>query len=321
MICCSNGGLSTPYRRIVFALSLSDCLQSLALLTGPFVVPRVLKEHFPWAVGNLKNCEACALSMGTGMTGVSFYTLLLCVYYLCKAKYMTNNDFFHKFELRTHAFVILFGISISSAALVTKALGPLPSGTVCTFSAYPPGCRMHPEIFGECIYGDPEAVIFSVTLLFGFHGFIFICVIVSTLMLYSHSIKQGLVFKEQHNISGRSRCGGCLEVQEQQPDETSADYIARLYRRETLTQSGLYVTAFFGVNFLPFILSLAYLRKATSIPSFFRLYLSLVYPLGGLFNILIFTRPVSVSGRYTTTVILIFARFRPHFVHHESLRK
>ena len=35
-----NTGLSSPYRRIIFGLSISDIFQSFAFLSGPFAVPR-----------------------------------------------------------------------------------------------------------------------------------------------------------------------------------------------------------------------------------------------------------------------------------------
>ena len=36
----SPDGLSVPYRRLIFGLSISDILQSLGFIFGPFLLPR-----------------------------------------------------------------------------------------------------------------------------------------------------------------------------------------------------------------------------------------------------------------------------------------
>ena len=64
--------------------------------------------------------------------------------------------------------------------------------------------------------------------------------------------------------------------------------LARLYERETLIQASLYVIAFFGTHSL---LGIIAILRVAGIQKDLNDFVALLYPLGGLFNILIFSRP------------------------------
>ena len=322
MIYRSLGGLSCPYRRIIFGLSIADALQSFALLTGPFSISYSDHGMFPWAAGNFLTCQGNAAIMTAGVIGVPIYTWLLCIYYFRKAKYpMSNTAFLNKIERRVHIFVVIIVVLAITLAIVTKAFNPLPAGTACFIISYPPGCsQSSPDIHGECTRGATSSRILNFILMFGLNIIFIPWTILATLLLYCHVKSQERLFRadvrrvihtEQEAELNESSClqsfgrkiGRILMKSKnyggrqygREPHETRAKYIARLYRREILKQAGLYVTAFFGAYSMGFFFGLT--NNVDSMKHLkgngVSIAVSLIYPLGGLFNILIYSRPVS----------------------------
>lgn len=303
----SPGGLQTPYRRIIVGISLTDALQSCALWSGPMAVPSTFKAFYPWASGNSFTCGLNGtFALGCGIA-VPLYTLLLCVYYLCKMKYsMTNDEFEHRIERKTHTCVSLFVITSCMAALCTKSINPIPGGQVCHVSAFPPGCKLFPDIVGPCSRGL-HAFIFVYIYLCGLPLMVFPSIGICMAMLVYHAYVKGKVFKaistratDSEPITSTSSvdlvhtipCSNGEGNDQQQTNETRNNYLGRIYRRETIIQASLYVTAFFGVYFLSFFVAMVNVSKALRLkPEPFQTAISILFPSGGLFNILIFSRP------------------------------
>jgi len=82
-VCFSKARLGTPYRRIIFFISISDLLLSLGLATGPFATP-VDTPTALWAIGNTQTCEANGFIFVAGQLGVTLYTTMLGIYFFCK---------------------------------------------------------------------------------------------------------------------------------------------------------------------------------------------------------------------------------------------
>ena len=146
----SDGGINSPYRRIIFGMSVSDILQSLSLAVGPFAVPSTVPQGL-WAVGNYHTCQVngFAYNMGAGCTPM--YMFALCLYTVLKINgNMTNQVFAKKVEKPMHLFIILFNLSSNIAGLFSKTINSTVLGGFCSHSAFPAGCRQYPEIFGEC---------------------------------------------------------------------------------------------------------------------------------------------------------------------------
>lgn len=69
-------GLSSPYRRIIFGLSVSDMMLSIGLLAGPWLsVEGTPFAH--WAKGNIHTCRFGGLIGAIGLSAVPMYTLFL----------------------------------------------------------------------------------------------------------------------------------------------------------------------------------------------------------------------------------------------------
>ena len=174
----SNGGFSTPFRRIIFGLSFFSILQSIALISGPWMIPRSVgaAEHDFWGIGNKATCQANGFVFTVGSTGTGLYMCLLCLYYLAKLKWkMSDKTFWHKYEKKLHLFIITYRIAVGVAALRLDTLYPGAGATTCSFSLTPYGCRHEPELVGECTNNRSTVnaflffdIMLSVVLLFAF---------------------------------------------------------------------------------------------------------------------------------------------------------
>ena len=142
--------MSSPYHRVIFGLSISDILQSFAMLSGPLAAPADVPQAL-WAAGNNLTCKTNSVMFTIGSTSTPMYTFFLCYFRLCKVKKnMTDDAFSRKIEWKLHKFIIAFSFTVVVAALVTKTLNSSMHGNFCNNSAVPTGCRQSPDIYGEC---------------------------------------------------------------------------------------------------------------------------------------------------------------------------
>jgi len=203
--CLGNVGLSTPYRRIIFGLSIADILQSLALLTGPMSV----SSHLSGAAGTeVTSCKVNGFFMSTGANAVILYTFFLCVYYLYKLKYKMSDDAFkNRIEKKFHTFIVVFCLSVNIAALAMDTFhtsGFLRS--FCGVNSTPTGCRNNPEIVGEC---DPIVTKRANIFIFGTNVALpiicFMGIIISMSLLYQHAYVLNKTIEEELKFSIQMR--------------------------------------------------------------------------------------------------------------------
>lgn len=143
-------GLSTPYRRTIFCLSLSDIMQSLAILTGPWLYPKTTPQSV-WGLGNEQTCALNGFFYTFGMSVVHMYMLTLCIYYVSKLKFqMTDIQYAERIEGKLHKFIIAINFIILTPCLVLGLFHPSPMGTMCAIAVYPTGCRYDPDLYGVC---------------------------------------------------------------------------------------------------------------------------------------------------------------------------
>ena len=74
-----NGGLKSPYSRIIFGLSFGDVLFSLGFIFGPIAAPKDTPDNL-WAVGNTASCEFVGFLFNF-MSIVPFYSAFLTYYF------------------------------------------------------------------------------------------------------------------------------------------------------------------------------------------------------------------------------------------------
>jgi hypothetical protein len=308
MILVSPNKLTTPYRRIIFGMSMADVLQSLALITGPFAIPADTTQA-PWSSGNVHTCDANGFFMVLGSTTVPVYMFAISMLYFCKLNMkMTNAAFAKKIEKWIHIVAI---VPMSTICFVGLAMGYFNAsgGGFCYFEPYPFLCTRIPEAVGECTRGaNSHSFLYIITfvLLFCFIG---ISIFMAMLCIKACTMER--VFRSragdpENTLGSNSSCClqdylCCIPCREykQFTHESDADYFLRLYKREIIIQSSLYVGAFFGSYVCPLIQTIASFSKTgPKFPQFFFFLISILYPLGGLFNILVYTRPKVVRFRH-----------------------
>ena len=158
----SNGGLKTPYHRIVFGLSASDILQSLALLTGPWSMPPGIRLA-PWGIGNEYTCRFNGAIISIGGCAVPMYVAGLCIYYFCKlTKRMSDATFQYKVERKIHAVIILSNVVKVAATFAVNGFHASALGSICSVTHEPAGCSLFPEVFGACIGNETGIFIVGV---------------------------------------------------------------------------------------------------------------------------------------------------------------
>ena len=145
-------GLKSPYRRIIFGLSVSDIIQSIALFTGPWSTPSGVSLA-PWGAGNIHTCRLNGALLFIGGCSFPMYIAGLSIYYVYKLRQrMSDETFTRKVEWKIHAVII----ACHSFILVPTILGldafhsTANPGTICFVAPMPTGCSFQPEIYGDC---------------------------------------------------------------------------------------------------------------------------------------------------------------------------
>lgn len=145
-----KNGLHSPYRRLIFAISAADMLQSIFITLGPFLTVSTVPQAF-WAVGNVSTCRLDGFLLALGSTAAPLYTCSLCIYYYCKLqKKMTNENIAFKVERWLHFIILTFVVATNTYALASNMFNTSTTGTFCLYAVTPSGCRQRPDLFGEC---------------------------------------------------------------------------------------------------------------------------------------------------------------------------
>jgi len=373
MICLRrNGGLNSPYRRIIFGISISDMIQSFAILSGPFLIPSTIEDSL--GIGNDTTCNMDGFLLVAGGTAVPLYTFLLSLYYLCKLKFrMTNEVFTRRIEWMSHILIILFVVTLSSAGVGLGIIGTNQNKSYCIYVSRPLGCLLNPETVGEC---EPGARSRHVRNMYALvicllPGIIFIFIFVAAGTLYCHAVSWKNIISIEIQDSAPRTSGIEKSQHLQDQDDTStileekmvssikdqvlssqelssrdsnsskknptssddndnhqnspseshdnstiespptpdhpggsdseakqrARSLSQLYTAETKAMFASYILAF-AVSYLPLTLFQIVLWSESR--SWFSMVLRIFtffYPLGGLFNILVYTRPQVTSLR------------------------
>lgn len=288
----------SPYQRLICSLSISDMFQSGAIIVGPFMPPSDTRQS-PWAVGTTGTCDVTGFIMITGNLLVPLYTLALCIYYLCKVKYrMSNGEFGRRVELKMHVLFITFSLMFGLAALITKTINVAPTGSFCQISSIPAGCRDYPELLGDCSRGLKAPQFIYVLLFITFGCLVGVVCTMATMcwhVIFRERMLHGLhVAVPENPVVRRRLCSAicsCVNMfQERQAHETEATYLSRLYLGQVVLQACLYVAGYMSTYCLTWVHS-GYFLSGKIPPDWTLIALSFLYPIGGVFNILVYTRP------------------------------
>ncbi|GFH50227.1 hypothetical protein CTEN210_06703 [Chaetoceros tenuissimus] len=280
----------TPYRRILIGLSLSDILQSLSLVVGPFIPPRD-SPHGIWAVGSVATCETFGLFLYAASIASPLYSVMLTFYFLCKIKYkMSNEDFREKLEKKLYVLIIAFATVPGLIALLTDSINTFPNGSACHVSSIPIGCRDMPDV--ECVRGKEHVVGLIYTFLFT-SMFSLCAVAVLMILICRHVLRQQSITSGNNESNGKW-CRFCRLISIRTPkrddNETETMFLSRIYLSEMLKQSFLYTLVYTTIFIFAWIVGILNI-VGRPVPTWISYGLFWFYPFGGALNILVLTRP------------------------------
>ena len=279
MILKSPDKLSTPFRRLIFGLSVADVIQSLAMVLGPFSLPKDM-DGVLWSNGNRTTCDIQGFALHVGFAGVPMYMLSLSVYYLCAVKYnRSDKHFSRKIEPWLHIVSIAWTLAGGIACLLSGSFNIMRSGNICWYTPLPYDCVTNDDV--ECIRGE---LAFTFGWIFGGSNAITLGGIIYCLVGVCRTVVNQEKRNDKYRFSGSiaaadhpSDCGNRSSISRRlssavssirhslvssQIDQTSSDiiaastsirqsvYVTRIMERserrkaETMKQASLYVLAF-----------------------------------------------------------------------------
>jgi len=243
--------LVRPYHRIMLMMSVFDVLQSMALVFSEIALPH--ESGIYGAKGNARTCTAQGFFMVLGLA-VPLYNSCLNIYYVLTIRYNVSSQQFAKFEPILH--VISFLVPLSTAIILTANGNMVPRMTVC----YPSGML--------------PLVIISVLVSFS----ILVCII-SMICICWTVISQSATMKKYTNF-------------ERKGDSSARRSRIDYDKQKTINQAALYLLAFISTYAIP-ILNGIYSggRAGVGTPYAMIILSSVFYPLQGVWNLLLYTRP------------------------------
>jgi hypothetical protein len=301
MIIRSDKGLCSPYSRIIFGLSIADIMQSLGIIISPLAAPSGTLDA-PWAMGSTGFCSATGFVLNIGGLLIPFYTLFLTHYFLQRIKYkLTPAQFTRKMELRITICIWLFPVIGSLVGWVNGYFNPSIGGSLCMMIGKPLRCNIDPEIYGDCVRGK-KASLASLFLAVLPVILSFAMIIINLARFTFHVYRQEQMFKptNQEPTNGGSDGNGYID----RTSSAAADAEITIIRdkgrtrrgvpgslaKQSLVQSSLYIASFIICYFGPIITMIMTALRIPP-PAWTVWCVSIFWPLGGFFNILIYTRP------------------------------
>ncbi|GFH61562.1 predicted protein [Chaetoceros tenuissimus] len=267
--------------RIMFCIAISDVLQSLGILLGPFLVEKEKAEIALWAVGNRASCVFDGIIFLAGACWVPLFTASLALYYYCKmSKRMSNEQFVIRVGEWLIIFNLFFVLTILFVVVSTGALQTIETGVLCMI-------KPSHMIDSDNIYKGTMAVLKALS-------FIAIPVASMGVILISLSLLLREIYVKEQIFSSSKEEEQQQEQEQHFEDDASRirQSLAKSYKQEMTSQVILYSAAFI-LCYLPWIASnFMYVLKKTP-PNMLLFLLQAIFPSGGMFNILIFTRPAT----------------------------
>mmetsp|Transcript_27541 Transcript_27541/g.32129 ORF Transcript_27541/g.32129 Transcript_27541/m.32129 type:complete len:545 (+) Transcript_27541:525-2159(+) len=302
----SSSKLSTTYHRLVFGMSVADCIgsTSIALNTLPMPNEMIYQQFQSVQLGNSATCSAQGFLFMSGSMATFFFNTCLCIYYLCAIRYTLSEDVIKKrIEPYMYLVSITAPIIISSILLYFDFFVPSPWDYTCTAATYPYWCDMTSE--DSIICPKDEIIIgerLRIIVLCGYMMCSFI--IFSSLLLVWLAVRnraKDVEYLIKNIYSGSSGTNNNLQNELNVNNGMTSnlgfdDNLSRhrmvfseleAWEKEAkvvLIQALAYVGAFVMCQLFPF-LSILVLRRNSPILAWFHV---LLRPLQGLFNLLIF---------------------------------
>lgn len=289
---------NSAYKRIIFCISLSDMIQSLSSLLGPFAVTFLS----PWSLDQKGFCTFDGLLLVVGSTGVLFYSPLLAMYYYCKLHLnFSEEEIYHKVEKKMHFVTVGFIIILNAYALAVDAINSATNGTGCTYAATPTACRMIPGL--DCDANEKPALALNVitAIIIPFLS-LFLIIALLSFLLWKIAFREKILPPSSLDTIRERQEQRTIELADTPSDESpnvSTETVQpprktpvphNAYRKEMMLQLVCYALVFCIVYIVYSVTILQiFLNRQPHTAQYY--WIQTCGPLQGLFNILIFNRP------------------------------
>jgi hypothetical protein len=261
--------LKFPYHRIMFAVSIIDCITSATFAFSFLAVP---KDIFWGAVGNTTSCEAAGFLIFL-FGSQTFYNLGLAIYFLLIIYYGKSQRFIESYvEPFIHTISISLPVGLAIWSLMTESLNPiLFDGGWCQVYPYPPGCEeLHRD---KCTRGLTALIILPVMQV-SLGVIPFVGILTCMIMI---------VYKVRKTMTASSS----WRMQQQRPDKRM---------KQTAIQSFLYISATL-IPFTLIVLTQSIQNYDRPVRFILGILVKFCVPSQGIFNFFIYIRPRILSIR------------------------
>jgi hypothetical protein len=295
----SNVKLSTIYRRIVFGISVFDLIQSLSQASSSMPI----SSGTIWgAIGNDTTCAIQGFTTTIGVTGSLLYSVALSIYFLCILKLeMTEIKIGKLVEPFLHIGAVSLPFSMSIYMYSRQWFNPVDYF-----------CWAVPSKLSECLEGPESDTVCleeskdDIKLISILLGFPIIAVLVMNVVAIS------IIWHTEYVQSMRNQLPPCASISEHRILETSqrtrqtemgplALRLSRpsraslLRRKEIANRAKAYIIGFLMTYFFSFLFRGWEAKFSLPAPFVLHFLARFFYPLQGLFNLLIYTYPHTVS--------------------------
>lgn len=148
----SDKKLSSTLRRLMFGMSVTDIVYSVAWIASSFPAPKDSTTAEWKSFGNTTTCTIQGLSMYIGNIGSTMYSCFIGLFFaLTVARGMKDDIMTKKVEPFFHTFAVCF-IIVSSCILLPSKSFNAGSDNMCFIASIPQSCQNDPEI--ACTRGE-----------------------------------------------------------------------------------------------------------------------------------------------------------------------
>lgn len=173
--CIRRDKKSSPYRRLMLALSICDVVGTIGYVLQPFLGPTGIEFSYVWGFGNDATCSFMGALLQFSFSA-HWYAGALSFYFLSTVRFGTREDVFaKKYERWIHIVIVLFGMSTAIAGVVMDVFHARRISPGCWVSHPDPcyGMNCHAELIAWGFAGLPTL-------------FMLLLVITNNLILYCH---------------------------------------------------------------------------------------------------------------------------------------
>ena len=198
---------------------------------------------------------------------------------------LSKIEFAKRYEKYGHGFIILWTLVGALFGTINGDINASKYGSLCLMNPYPIGCNEDPDRYGECTRGV-HSIRNAAILQYGPVCISFILLVVMLIIIIWTVYREERTLHIQHLTALRRRNHREGDVVPQQLEQNSSYPLTR----ETCIQACLYISAFL-LCYVFILINVISIFVLGDHPRWTFHAISLFWPIGGLFNILIYIRP------------------------------